>query len=176
METNIGLQKYLKIGRIVGTRGLYGELKVVSFCDTPEFFCSIKNLYFYNEFKSEKLDILNKRIFKNLVLLKLNEVDSIEKGQKLIGREIYMNKYEIKIPKDRYFVSDILGMEVIDANNNVRYGKIFNVIQNGFHDVYCIKDDKSKEYYLPAVKEMITSINLENNTMLVSPIKGIFNE
>lgn len=169
-------ENFLKVGTIVGTRGLLGEMKVKHFCDSADVFCDIANLFFDPNGLSS-LVLLNKRIFKDFVLIKLDGVSDVETAKKLVGRNLFSHKDCIPINENSYFVSDIISMDVIDINSGKNYGKVCDVVQNGAHDVYCIKNSStSKTYLLPAVKEMIKSINLNKNIILVQPIKGIFDD
>jgi 16S rRNA processing protein RimM len=168
-------KKYLKVGQIVGTRGIAGEMKLRHFCDTAEVFCQIKSLYF-SPFGNGVLSVTNIRIFKNSILLRFDDVNTIDEAKLFIGKDIYSCKCDVPLPKGRYFIEDILGMDVIDVNSNNSYGKIFNIIQNGAHDVYCVKNTENKEYFLPAVGDMINRIDINNGIVLVSPIKGIFDD
>ncbi len=168
-------KKYLKVGKIVGTRGIAGEVKVKHYCDTAEAFCDIENFYFSPE-KVNRLNIITKRIFKNLILIKIDKINAICDAEKLVGNDVYAFKDDITLPDGRYFVDDILGMDVIDSNNGISYGKIYDIMQNGAHDVYCIRDTLCNEYFLPAVNEMIDRIDTQKNIVFVRPVKGIFND
>lgn len=167
-------KQFLEVGQVIGTRGILGEIKVKSFCDTPEVFCQIPRLYFY--FGKEIINVLNKRVFKKIVLMKINGVQKIEDCTNLIGRYIYADRQDVNLPKSRYFIDDIIGIDVIDTDTQINYGKVFDVIKTGANDVYCIRGRDSKEYLLPAVNEIITDINIDKNILFVRPIKGIFNE
>ena len=171
----MSVKDFLNVGRIVGTRGLQGELKIQVFCDTPQIFCEIPNLYFYAEDnKKNKINILKRRIFKNIVLMKIDGIQEIAECKSLIGENIYAYKEEISLPANRYFIEDIIGIDVVDADTFEKYGKLSDIIQTGANDVYCVKDDTSKEYLLPAVKDIIVDINLDKNILFVRPIEGIF--
>ncbi len=168
-------KKYLRAGQIVGTRGISGEVKVKHFCDTAKAFCSIKKFYFSSD-GHDILKINNQTIFKNLILMRLDGINTLDRAKELVGKYIYSCKCDILIPEGRYFIEDILGMDVIDIDSNINYGKIFNVIQNGAHDVYCIRNTEHKEHFLPAVDEMVNKIDINKGVVFVKPIKGIFND
>lgn len=170
----MSLKQFLEVGQIVGTRGVSGEMKVKPFCDSPRAFCEIPRFYFLPEGK--QIDISTKRVFKSAVLITIDGVRKIEDCMGLINRYIYADKKDINLPKNRYFVDDVLGMNVVDADTKMDYGKVYDVIKTGANDVYCIRGDGSGEYMLPAVDEFIININISKNILLVRPIKGMFDE
>lgn len=173
LEFSVGLGRFLKVGKIVGTRGIRGELKVKPFCDSPHDFCEIDKVYFGD---MSSLNMLSRRVFKGLVLIRLDGIDSVDSAGKFVGRDLFASKDNILLPEGRYFIEDIIGMDVIDAKDGTFYGKIINILQNGAHDVYIVKKDDSRECFLPAVKEMVKKIDIDRRVIVVDPIKGIFDD
>ena len=43
-------------------------------------------------------------------------------------------------------------------------------------DVYHIKNKNNKEYLLPAIKDVIIETDIDNNVMVIRPLKGIFDD
>lgn len=170
----MSVRQFLEVGQIVGTRGISGEMKVKSFCDSPQAFCEIPKFYFSPGGK--QIQISTKRAFRSIVLITIDGIRKIEDCMELINMYIYADKKEISLPKNRYFVDDVIGMNVVDADTRVNYGKVCNVIKTGANDVYCVRGDDSKEYMLPAVDEFVISININKNILLIRPIKGMFDE
>jgi 16S rRNA processing protein RimM len=79
------------------------------------------------------------------------------------------------LPEGRYFISDLLGVEVFDADTNERLGEITDVSQTGANDVWHIKRD-GKEYLIPAIDDVLISVDIDNNTAVIRPLKGIFDD
>ena len=86
------LKQFLEVGKIVGTHGLNGEVRVECWCDGPEFLCYFKNLY-YKE-GAEKIQIKG-RPHKNIALVKIKGVDTIEQADMLRGTVLYINRDDI---------------------------------------------------------------------------------
>ena len=77
------------------------------------------------------------------------------------------------LPKDSYFIYEIVGCTVYDMNGN-QIGIVKEVIQSYSNDVYVIKDDTNKkEYLIPAVKEFVKKVNIEDRTIIIDPIEGM---
>ncbi len=168
------LKEYLEIGKVVGTHGVMGELRVECWCDSPAFFKGFKHLYF--DGGKEKLNI-KARPHKNIALVKIEGVDSVEAADLLRGKVLYMNRKDVKLPKGTHFVQDLLGLEVKDVNDEDKvYGKITDVLRTGANDVYEIKDGDGKAYYIPVIPPVVKEKCPEKGYVLIEPMKGIFDD
>ena len=167
-------KKYLEVGKIVGTHGIKGDVKVQPWCDSPEFLCKFKNLYFDNGEK--KVKVLASRVNKNIVIINFQGIYSIEKADLMRGNILYIDRQEAQIDDDTYFIQDIIGMEVVDIANNRIYGLVTDVIKTGANDVYQITNSNNIEYLIPVIDEVVKKIDLENSKIFISPIKGIFED
>ena len=165
--------EYLEIGQIVNTNGLKGLLTVNPFTDDIERFEDLKKVYIlYNKELIEKT-IEEVKYKKNQVLLKLKGIDSIEEAEKY--RECYLkiNREDaIELPKDTYFIVDLLGLEVVTTDNKL-LGKINDIFQTGSNDVYIVKDELGKQILLPAISDVVKKVDLENKKMIVELIEGL---
>ena len=170
------LQPYLEAGKIVGTHGIKGELRVEPWCDSPEFLKKFKTLYWKESGEYRPVRVKSARVHKNLALLQLDGVDSIEDGDVLRGRVLYLAREDAKLPKGRYFIADLIGVEVVDADNGRSYGAITDVIKTGANDVYQVTDAQKKNYLLPVIDEIVTETDIEGRVVRIRPIKGIFDD
>ena len=165
-------KEFLEAGKIVGTHGVRGELRVESWCDSPAFLAKLKTLYWNGGETAVK--VLGARVHKSLVLMKLEGVDSANQGDLLRGKVLYLARKDTEIPEGRYFIQDLIDMQVRDADSGVLYGYVREVFQTGANDVYRIQDEGGKEYLFPAVEEMIAETDLDSGIIRVRPIAGIF--
>lgn len=165
--------EYLEIGQIVNTNGLKGLLVVNPFTDDIRRFENLETIYIvYNKQLIEK-KITDVKYKKNQVLLKLSGIDTIEEAEKF--RECYLKidrKDAIKLPKDTYFIVDLIGLEVYTVDNEF-LGKIDDIFQTGSNDVYVIKDELGKQILLPAISEVVKKVDIDNKKMIVKLIPGI---
>lgn len=167
------LKEYLEIGKIVGTHGVMGECRVECWCDSPQFVAQFKTLYF-NEGK-EKLQV-KARPHKNIALVKIKGVDTVEQADLLRGKVLYMHRKDAKLPKGVYFIQDLVGLEIRDADTDEVYGKLTDVIKTGANDVYELKDAQGKTFYLPVIPDVVKKIAPEKGYVLITPMKGIFDD
>jgi 16S rRNA processing protein RimM len=170
------LQPYLEAGKIVGTHGVKGELRVEPWCDSPAFLKSFSTLYWKQDGAFVPVQVKSSRVHKSLLLVTLEGVTSIEQGDALRGRVLYIDRKDARLPKGRYFITDLIGISVFDADTNRCYGKISEVFQTGANDVYQITDDQGKQYLIPVIEPVVLQTDIENRTMTIRPIKGIFDD
>ena len=124
-------QKYLECGKITGTHGIRGEVRVHPWCDSPEFLTQFKTLYTDKSGTSIKVSA---RSHKNMVIMKIDGVDTIELAERLRNTVIYIDRDDASLSDDEVFIQDIIGIEVYDADTNILLGKIFDSI-DGKHIV-----------------------------------------
>lgn len=166
------MQQYLEIGQIVSVHGLKGEVKVQPWCDTPADFCKFKKLYSKNGEVTYKVE--RSREQGNMVILKLQGVDTVEQGQAMRNKILHVDRKDIKLPKGSYFVADLLTLEAFDEQGK-SYGKLTDVIKTGANDVYELTKGE-KKYYIPAIPSVILKTDIKNGQIIIYPMEGLFDE
>lgn len=167
------MQEYLEIGQIVNTQGLKGVVKVNPFTDDKKRFEKLKKIYVVQNTNLIEYAIQEVKYFKNQVLLKLKGIDSIEQAEKLKGLYLKIDKKDaIKLPKDTYFIADLLGMKVKTIEGE-DLGYIDDIFPTGSNDVYVVKDKEGKQILIPAIQDVIRTIDLENKVMTIKLIEGL---
>ncbi|MBO5343653.1 MAG: 16S rRNA processing protein RimM [Ruminococcus sp.] len=163
-------KEYLEAGKIVTTHGIRGEVKIMPYTDTPELLCEFDRLFIGKD-KAE-LYIERARVAKNMVIAKIEGVDTVEAAEKYRNKVLFMHRDDLELDEDTYFIQDLIDMEVKDADSGFVYGKITDVLQNGANDVYVIKGDR--EYLVPAIPDVVISTDIDSNIMLIRPLEGLF--
>lgn len=167
-------KQFLDSGKIVGTHGIKGEVRIDPWCDSPEFLCAFKKLWL-DENGTELIEVKS-RPHKNIALAKIKGVDTIEAAEKYRGKVVYINRDDINLAEGVHFVQDLIGLEVKDADNGRVYGKISDVLRTGANDVYEIKDADGKTYLAPVIDDVVKEINVNDGYVLIVPMKGIFDD
>lgn len=163
-------KEFLEAGKIVSTHGIRGEVKIMPYTDSPELLCEFGRL-FYGKSKDE-LVIERSRPAKNMVIAKIEGVSTVEEAEKLRNVMLYMHRDDLELDENTFFIQDLIGMEVRDADSGFVYGKITDVLQNGANDVYVIKSDR--EYLVPAIPDVIISTDVDGELMTIRPLDGLF--
>lgn len=167
-------KEFLKAGKIVGVHGIKGFARVQHWCDSPEFFCTLKNLYL-NKDRSQKLTVEKASEHGNVMLVKFKGINSIEEIEQYRSKVVYMLRDDALLEEGQYFIDELIGCTVYHADTNEVLGKISDVSSTGANDVWhIVKDDK--EYLLPAIKDCIISVDVESDKAAIRPLKGIFDD
>lgn len=170
----MGQKRYLEIGKITNVHGLAGEVKVYPWCDDAAFLCSFDVLYTDKNGRNA-VEIERARIQQNMVIMKLRGTDTRDQAEKLRNTVLYMDRDDVELDEDCYFIQDLIGLEVHDADSDKIWGVIRDVMQTGANDVYCIwNNDEKREYLVPAIPDVVLETNIEAGTMTIRPLEGLF--
>ncbi len=169
------VKEYLELGQIVSTHGIKGEMRFNPWCDKPEFVKKFKTLYF--DKNGEKgIKVISARPHGNMVILMLQDIDTVEKAQALKNTVLYMKRSDAHLPKGTWFVQELFDCTVIDNNNGKVLGVIVDVSETGANDVWHVKTPKGDEVLIPAIKQVLVNVDVEKGEILINPIKGLFED
>ena len=166
-------QEYFEIGQIVNHFGIKGMVKVNPFTDDISQFEKLKSILLVKDGKLSEVEIEETKYSKNQVLLKLKGIDTVEDAEKYRGCYLKIARSNSKkLPKDTYFIADLLGLTVY-TDENILLGKVEDIYNSGANDIYVIKSEDGKQILLPGTKEVIKQIDLEQERITVHIIKGL---
>lgn len=164
-------KKFLEAGKIVGTHGVKGDLRVQSWCDSAETLCEFDTLYLDPQ---TTVAVERAQVHKNIVLMHLKGVDTMEAAEALKNRVLYLDRDDIELPEDLVFVQDILGFRVYDLRTGQTVGVVKDVLtSNPAHDMYEIQADAGRLVYIPAAKPFLKEIDMEAGVIYVETIEGL---
>ncbi len=167
------MDEYLEIGQIVNSYGIKGFLKVVPFTDDITRFEKLKTVYIQYKNNLEEVEIEEVKFHKNLVLLKVKGVNTIEDTLKYKNCYLKINRKDaVVLPEDTYFIVDLIGIKVYDQDEN-NIGTIIDVFPTGSNDVYVVKNELGKQILLPAISSVIKQVDIPNKKMKVNLIEGL---
>lgn len=168
-------QEKIETGKIVGTHGVRGGLRVQPWCDSPAFLCEFKTLYFKAADGYRAVRVRSARPHGNIVIMELADVTTMEQAEALRGKVLYLDRKELSLEEDRYLICDLIGCAVYDADSNALLGTISDVSATGANDVWHIKQE-GREYLIPAIDEVVISVDVEKACVVIRPLAGIFEE
>ena len=172
MNNDLAKKKVLEAGKLVGVHGIKGELKILPMCDSPEILASFDTLYIGKNYSP--VNILHSRVQKNIVIAKLQGYDSPEAAEKLRNCVLFLNRDDLVLDDGVFFIQDLIGLTVKDADSGFVYGVLDDVLQTGANDVYSIKDDNGKSTLIPAIPDVVKLTDIDGGFMLISPLEGLF--
>ncbi len=165
-------KRFLEVGKIVSTHGVRGEIKVLPWCDSAEFLTEFEELYF-DEGRTP-VSIENARVHKGMAILKLEGVGDLDKANTYRGKVLYMDREDVELQPGTYFIQDLIGLAVVDADTGEEYGTLCDVTQTGANDVYHIRTPQGKEYLIPAIEQVIEKTDIAGGKLLIHPLEGLF--
>ena len=117
------MQNYLPACKIVSTHGVRGEMKALPLCDGAAFLAKFKRLFTSADGAGETR-VLGVRAQGNVILLRLDGVTDMDAARAQAGSNYYLAKADAKLPRGRYFIDDLLGCDVVDADTDRVYGQL----------------------------------------------------
>lgn len=166
-------QQFLEAGRITKLQGLKGELRMQYYCDGPERLDGLKTLYL-DKGKTPVGLTASRYLKSDVTVIKLEGIDTPVDAQKLIGRTLYLNRNDLELSEDEWFIADLIGLSVVDADNGRVYGKIDEIYQNGSTDVYSLRTPDGKQYLFPAIPEVLLETDLDGGKIVIRPLPNLF--
>ena len=157
----------LECGKIVNTHGIRGEVKIVPWCDSPEFLLQFDTLYL----DGRPVNVLEARVHKGNVLARLEGVEDVNAAMVLKGRTVFIDRTGVELPEGRHFIADLIGLNVVDADSGEALGVVADVLTPPAHEVYVVKGEH--EYMIPAVDEFLAETNVEGGYIKVRLIEGM---
>ena len=162
-----------QVGVISSAHGVKGEAKVYPTTDDPARFRKLKQIILDTGKGEQILEIEGVKIFKQFVIVKFKGIDDRNEIEKLRTRALYVTrKQAVKCSKDEYFIADLIDMTVLEEDGST-LGTLVDVMQTGANDVYVIKTTDGQEILLPAIKECILSVDIEQAQMVVHVMEGL---
>ncbi len=167
-------KEFLEAGKIVGTHGVAGMVRIQSWCDSNEFFCKFKKL-FLSENGAGEIIVSSSKPHGNVVIAKIKGYDSIDAAETLRNKVVYVNRNQMNLEEGAYLIQDLIGCSVFDIDSNAFLGKISDVSKTGANDVWHIEND-GREYLIPKIADIVKLVDIDNEKVMIKPIKGIFDD
>lgn len=167
------MTKYLEIGQIVNTFGIKGMVKIKPFTDDINRFDRLKKIYISNKNGKKEYQIQEVKYHKNMVLMKLEGVDTPEQADLLRQSYLLVDRAdEEPLEEGVYYIVDLLGLEVYTDDNKL-LGKVEDIFNTGSNDIYVVKDEMGKQILLPGIPEVLKNVDLEKGRITVHLIPGL---
>lgn len=167
------MEERFQVGVISSTHGIRGEVKVFPTTDNVKRFKKGITLILDTGKEERQLIVEGVKFFKQFVILKFEGINNINDIEKYKSKSLYVTRENaIKLKKNEYFIADLIGVQVWEDNGDF-LGELKDVIETGANDVYVIKQENGKDILLPAIKECILSVEIEEKKMTVYVMEGL---
>ena len=167
------MEDMLRVGVISSTHGVRGEVKVIPTTDDPARFEELETVLLDTGKEKLELEIAGVKFFKNMVILKFKGYDSINDVERYRGKDLWITREQaVPLGEDENFVADLIGLAVV-TDGGETLGTMKDVMFTGANDVYVVERENGKELLLPAIKDCILDVDLENGVMTVHVLDGL---
>ena len=167
------MQQRIETGRIVTTHGVRGEVKIEPWSDSPETLVKLKTLYLAD---GTAMAVERCRAAGAMVICKFKGYDDMDQANRLRGKVVFLDRSDIKLAPGQYFICDLVGLKVVDADTAEEYGTLCEVSPTGANDVYHIRRPDGRETLIPAIPLVVISTDIENGVMTIRPLEGLMDD
>lgn len=163
----------INIGKIAGTYGYKGMVRIIPLTDFPERFKELKQVYVSHRGAVEEMLVEDARPYEQSYLLKLKGIDTREDAQDYRHALLQVGPDQLyPLPEGYYYHFQLQGLSVYDVEKGL-LGKLTEILETGANDVYVVKSEEYGEILLPAIKEVVLDVDLEAGTMQVRLLPGL---
>ena len=167
------MEELLQVGAITSTHGVRGEVKVFPTTDDPKRFGKLKEVELETKEGTTTLHIKGVKYFKQFVILKFAEYDSLNDVESIKGRKLFVTrKNAVKLKKDEYFICDLIGCMVI-TEDGTEVGELTEVLQTAANDVFVVQGKGKKEILVPYIDDCVKNVSMDEKKVTVVLLPGM---
>ena len=167
------MEDLLQVGVITTTHGIRGEVNAFPTTDDAHRFDYLQSVLLDTGKELCELDIERVKYFKQYVILKFKDVDNINDIEPYKGKSLYVTReFAVPLKENEYYIADLIDMEVY-LENGEYFGTLMDVMETGANDVYVVHIESGKEVLIPAIKDCIKKVDVENGKMVIHLLKGL---
>ena len=166
--------KYISIGKIINFHGILGDVKVGYTKGKEHQLLGEKYLFVKKDGDFLKLEISKIRFHKNTALIKFVQINSINEAQEYKGCAIYTPVENLRknLEEDEFLVDDLVGAQAFNLQGDL-VGVVSAINKQGSSDLLSVKNNEGKEFFVPFVKELVPTVDLADNKIIINAIEGL---
>ena len=146
-------KEFLEAGRILNTHGLKGEVRIEPWCDSPKWFCALRQVYL----DGKPVRILSARVQGPNVIAKLEGTDDIDGAILLKNKTVYLSREDVKLPEGTFFVEDLIGLKALNDDTGEELGTVADILDLPGGRLYEIHGER--EILIPDRKEFVKDLD-----------------
>jgi 16S rRNA processing protein RimM len=162
----------LLIGRVIGPHGLRGLLKIESYARSEDTLLTAGKIFLRKSpGEISEQGILSAVPHKGGALIRLEGLDSRDRTEPYRGAEVLISKAAVSRDEDEYFWHELIGLRVYVETG--RYlGTVQDILPTAANDIYVVRQGR-EEFLIPAIYDVVKTIDLENGKMIISEVEGL---
>ncbi|MBT1073064.1 ribosome maturation factor RimM [Pelotalea chapellei] len=163
----------IPVGKLIGTHGIKGLLKLNSYSGNFDSLKAARTITLkFAQGTLQEFDLKSIAPHGGKPVIGLKGVDDINQALPLVGSELCLFRSQLpQTDEDEYYWCDLIGLSVFTVDD-VELGTIFDIFETGSSDIYVVRRGE-REYLIPAIADVITSVDLENGRVVVTPLEGL---
>lgn len=169
------MTNYVKVGEIVNTHGIKGEVRVINLTDFPDQRFAVGNTLYLEEASDRYLPLVvtSHRVHKKFDLLTFESYTNINEVLDWVGHDLFIAEdQQSSLEENNFYIHEIIDLDVVDENHN-SIGQIKEVQTMASNDVWVVKRKNKKDLLLPIIKNVIKNVDLEASQVIVSIPEGL---
>ncbi|KRN29625.1 16S rRNA processing protein RimM [Lactobacillus selangorensis] len=173
------MPEFYRVGRIVNTQGLKGELRILATTDFPDArFQAGQRLYIQTKQGPVAVTVKSHRKHKNFELLTFEGYDDINAVEQFKGDDLEVAAADrgTDLSADEYYYNDIIGLTVKDVQTGNPIGTVTDIMDLGPNDVWVVERDGKSDLLLPYLKSVVLKVDLQDKTATVDVPAGLDDE
>lgn len=172
--------QYYRVGRIVNTFGIRGQLKVVADTDFAEerFRAGQQLVILQNDTVIETVTVAKSQTHKGTYLISLEGYDNINQVEAFKGCWLAISAEDQQaLPEDEFYHHQIIGLKVVTTEGKV-LGTIKEILQLGSNDVWVVKrqEPKKKDALIPYISQVVQQVDLQKGEVLIELMEGLIDD
>lgn len=166
------VEKCFYFGKVLRTHGYKGGLKVTLEVDEPHFYRDLELVFVELKKKLVPYFIENIHFEKNKANLKLEDIDTIEQAERLVGFNLYLPlEWLPKLKGDKFYFHEVTGFTVVDEKHG-RLGTVSRVLELPNNPLLSI-DHEGTEILMPIADEIIKKVDRRTKTIHITSPEGL---
>lgn len=167
------MEEFFQVGIVSSTHGVKGEVKVYPTTDDPRRFKRLKGVIADTGKERIALEIEGVKFFKQFVILKFKGIDTLNDVEKYRKASLFVARENaVRLNKNEYFIADLMGLRVFDDDGE-EIGILREVMETGANDVYVIDMKDGRELLLPAIRQCVLDVNIEEGIIKIHILDGL---
>ena len=166
-------EELIPVGKIIGTHGIKGQLKVHSYSGNFESLRAARTVILKSaDGTLHEFVLKNSNANSGKFIISLQDFDDIDQAQPLVGSELCLKRGNLPIlTDDEYYWSDLIGLRVVTVDG-ILLGTIADIFETGSSDIYVVRND-TREYLIPAIGDVVQQVDLAGGTIVITPLEGL---
>jgi 16S rRNA processing protein RimM len=162
------------MGKVVAPHGIKGQLRIVPYSGASDTFLTLKSLLLRSSSGvTGQYDVAAINGHGKKLLVSLKGYTDINQVLSFVGSEILLRRDQLPpTAEDEFYWYDLIGMKVV-TSAGIHLGVLESIIETGSNDVYVVTSG-DQEYLIPALEDVVASVDVAAKVMTVTPVEGLF--